>query len=240
MLSEGGKKAVVLLSGGLDSSTVLAIALEQGFQVYALSFDYGQKNRFEFDCARHIAKMANVVEHKVLTIDLRVFGGSSLTSSDPVEKGRSLLQIGQGVPHTYVPVRNTLFLAYALAWAEVLGACDLFIGVNAVDSSGYPDCRPEFIEAFGELANLATKIGTDLGKRITIHAPLLSLSKSEIISWGMDLGVDYSKTMTCYDPLPDGISCGTCDACILRQRGFVAAGLSDPLPYCKTLGVVAK
>jgi 7-cyano-7-deazaguanine synthase len=229
------KKAIVLLSGGLDSTTTLALAKSEGYEVYAISFDYGQKNRFELERAAVIAELWGVVQHKKVLLDLRVFGGSSLTTSTPIEKNRSFTDIGHGIPNTYVPARNTLFLSYALAWAEVIEAADIFIGVNAIDTSGYPDCRPEFIAAFGELANLATKMGTAGGQRITIHAPLQNLTKAQIINLGAALGVDYSLTNSCYDPLPDAIPCGSCDACMLRQKGFYEAGLVDPLPYQKRL-----
>lgn len=221
-------RAVVLLSGGLDSTTALAVSLHEGFEPYALSFDYGQRNRYELERAAEIARRASVREHCKLTIDLRVFGGSSLTSAQPVERGRSVEEIGKGIPSTYVPVRNTLFLSYALAWAEVLGAADIFIGVNAIDTSGYPDCRPEFIRAFEQLANLATKMGSE-GRKIRIHTPLQELTKGQIVSLGLKLGVDYGLTNTCYDPLPGGVPCRMCDACILRARGFAEAGVPDPL-----------
>lgn len=225
------KRAVVLLSGGLDSTTTLAIAKKEPFQVYALSFDYGQKNRFEVIGASRIAKYFEVLEHKVMHIDLTCFGGSSLTSSLAVEKGRNLEQIGSGIPLTYVPARNTLFLSYALAWAEVLGVSDIFIGVNAVDWSGYPDCRSEFIESFENTANLGTRIGTTGETRLKIHTPLINMSKSEIIASGLALGVDYSMTSTCYDPAKDGAACGACDSCTLRIAGFNSLGLKDPILY---------
>jgi 7-cyano-7-deazaguanine synthase len=228
------QKAVVLLSGGLDSTTVLSIASSLGYEIYAMSFDYGQKNKFEIEKAKLSAEKFEVAEHKIVKIDLRVFGGSSLTTDREVER-RSESEIGQGVPSTYVPVRNTLFLSYALAWAEVLNSTDIFIGVNAVDTSGYPDCRPEFISAFEALANLATKIATVDKLKIRIHAPLQEMSKTEIIKTGMSLGVDYSHTSSCYDPVSIDIACGTCDACVLRQRGFLNAGFLDPLAYEKRL-----
>ena len=229
------KKAVVLLSGGLDSTTTLAIAKNRGFEIYALSFDYGQRNRYELQRAAAIAQVYAVKEQKEVSIDLRAFGGSSLTSDAPVERGRSAAEIGQSIPSTYVPVRNTVFLTYALAWAEVLDASDIFIGVNAVDTSGYPDCRPEYIAAFSRLANLATKLGTELGREIVVHAPLQELTKAEIIKTGLEYGVDYSLTNTCYDPGDQGIACGTCDACLLRQQGFLQLDLVDPLPYVTRL-----
>ncbi len=223
------RRAVILLSGGLDSTTVLAVAKQQGFDCYALSFDYGQRNRYELERAAVIARKYEVSEHRSVLLDLRVFGGSSLTSNSPLEQNRELSEIGKGIPSTYVPVRNTLFLSYALAWAEVLEATDIFIGVNAVDTSGYPDCRPEFIQAYEKLANLATKLGTELGRKIVIHTPLQEKTKREIILWGLELGVDYGLTNTCYDPLAGGTPCRRCDACILRAKGFEEAGAVDPL-----------
>lgn len=225
------KPAIVLLSGGLDSTTVLALATNKNFKIYAMSFDYGQKNRFELERSSIIAQEFEVAEHRTVTIDLRAFGGSSLTSEIPVEKNRSLDQIGKGVPLTYVPARNTIFLSYALGWAEVVGANDIFIGVNIMDNSGYPDCRVEFIEAFEKMANLATRSGTEYQQKINIHAPLQFMTKAEIINLGMTLGVDYSLTNSCYDPSPEGVACGGCDACILRKRGFHELGLEDPIPY---------
>lgn len=219
------KPAIVLLSGGLDSTTVLAIAKSQGFRPYALSFDYGQKNRFELIAAARIAEEQGVAQHKVIKLDLRSIGGSSLTTDLQVETNRPLSEIGKKIPSTYVPVRNTLFLSYALAWAEVLTCADIFIGVNAIDTSGYPDCRPEYIDAFVRLANLATKLGTELGREIKIHAPLQTLSKVQIIERGLELGIDYSKTSTCYQAAMDGTPCGECDACILRNQAFRELGL---------------
>ena len=221
-------RAVILLSGGLDSATALACAARDGFELFALSFDYGQKNRLEFRAAGKIAAACGAVEHRIVTIDLRAFGGSSLTSDQPVEKGRSFEEIGTGIPPTYVPARNTIFLSYALAWAEVLGAFDIFIGVNALDWSGYPDCRPEFIAAFEQTANLATRSGVEAGRRIRIHTPLIDLSKAGIIRLGLSLGVDYRQTISCYDPGLDGAPCGGCDSCRLRRRGFEEAGVIDP------------
>ncbi|HQH26402.1 MAG TPA: 7-cyano-7-deazaguanine synthase QueC [Oligoflexia bacterium] len=229
--SDADKRAVVLLSGGLDSTTVLAIAKSAGYELFALSVDYGQRNRTEIECAAATARHWQVREHKRISIDLRTFGGSSLTSDAPVEKSRPESAIGASIPNTYVPARNTLLLAYALAWAEVIRAGHIFIGVNAVDTSGYPDCRPEFIAAFSTLANLATKMTTELRQRIVIHAPLQQMSKAEIIRTGTRLGVDYALTSSCYDPLPGGSPCGCCDACLLRQRGFEQADLTDPLDY---------
>lgn len=229
-MSEHGK-AVVLLSGGLDSATVLAIAQDEGYQVYALSFSYGQRHAWELEAAKKIAVHAAVTEHRIATIDLRALGGSALTGDVEVPKGRPLTEIAQGIPVTYVPARNTIFLSYALAWAEVLGAGDIFLGVNALDYSGYPDCRPEFIEAFEKMANLATKAAV-LGKqRLRIHTPLIALSKAHIIRKGLELGVDYSLTSSCYDPSPTGEACGSCDSCILRKKGFREAGVADPTRY---------
>lgn len=226
-----GKKAVVLLSGGLDSTTVLAIAREQGFAVHALSFDYGQNHRIELECAKRVAQQLGAAQHVVAKVDLRSFGGSALTTDQPVPKNRSAEAIGQGIPVTYVPARNTVFLSLALAFAETLGATDIFIGVNALDYSGYPDCRPEFIAAFEKMANLGTKLGTEGGERITIHTPLIAMTKRQIVQRGLALGVDYGMTMTCYDPSETGEACGECDACLLRLKGFAEAGCSDPVRY---------
>jgi 7-cyano-7-deazaguanine synthase len=224
-------RSVVLLSGGLDSATTTAIARAGGFDVYALSFRYGQRHTAELDAAQRVAQHLGVVKHVVANIDLTLFGGSALTADIPVPKGRDLDVIGHGIPVTYVPARNTIFLSFALAWAEVLGAADIFIGVNALDYSGYPDCRPEYIQAYQRMADLATAAGVEGRQRTTIHTPLLHLTKGEIIRRGMELGVDYSLTVTCYDPGPRGYACGACDACLLRLRGFEDAGLSDPAPY---------
>jgi 7-cyano-7-deazaguanine synthase len=229
--SEHKKEAVVLLSGGLDSATVAAIAASEGFAVHALSFSYGQRHSFELDAARRVAKSLQVAEHRVATIDLRIFGGSALTDDIDVPKGRNSAEMGDGIPVTYVPARNTIFLSFALAWAEVLGSSDIFIGVNALDYSGYPDCRPEFIRAFEQMANLATKAGVEGRQDLTIHAPLMHLTKAGIIRKGMELGVDYSLTSSCYDPAPDGRPCGQCDSCFLRRKGFSENGIDDPLPY---------
>lgn len=220
------KKAVVLVSGGLDSATTLAIARDQGFDCYALSFDYGQRHRYELTASAAVAESLGAAEHRTFTLDLRQFGGSALTDDtiDVPDAG------GEGIPVTYVPARNTVFLSLALAWAEVLEAQDIFIGVNAVDYSGYPDCRPEFIEAFERMANLATKAGVE-GQSMTIQAPLIELSKAEIIQAGTLLGVDYALTISCYNPSPDGLACGRCDSCRLRAEGFAAAGLPDPTRY---------
>ncbi len=225
------RRAVVLLSGGLDSTTTLAIARAQGFDLYALTFEYGQRHKLEVAAARLIAARLGVARHIVVPIDLRVFGGSALTSDLAVPKGRSADAMAEGIPITYVPARNTIFLSYALAWAEVLGSSDLFIGVNAIDYSGYPDCRPEFIAAFQHLANLATKAGVEGKLRLTIHTPLLALTKAEIIRKGLMLGVDYGLTRSCYDPTPEGLACGRCDSCQLRLKGFAEAGQRDPIAY---------
>lgn len=218
------QRAVVLLSGGLDSATALAIANSQGYQCYALSFDYGQRHRFELEAARNVAAAMGVAEHAILPLDLRVFGGSALTADIAVPKDRGTDEMEQGIPVTYVPARNTIFLSVALGWAEVLNAHDIFIGVNAVDYSGYPDCRPEFIAAFESLANLATKAGVEGTGRFTIHTPLIDLTKAQIIRRGWDLGVDYSLTHSCYDPDESGAPCGRCDSCVLREKGFAETG----------------
>ncbi len=233
-MKQSSNSAVVLLSGGLDSTTTLAIAAQKFPETYALTVSYGQKNTHEMRVADTVANLFNVKEHKTINLDLSAFGGSSLTTKEPVERNRNREEIGQGIPSTYVPARNTLFLSLALSWAEALGVVDIFIGVNSVDWSGYPDCRPEYIKAFTEMANLATKMTTE-GKKITIHTPLINLTKSEIIQQGTKLGVDYSKTNTCYDPGAEGNPCGTCDACTLRQQGFLEAGLVDPLNYQTTV-----
>jgi 7-cyano-7-deazaguanine synthase len=225
------KPAVVLLSGGLDSATVAAIASSDGFEINALSFSYGQRHSYELEAARRVAKSLGVAKHRVATIDLRVFGGSALTDEIDVPKGRSTGEMEHGIPVTYVPARNTIFLSFALAWAEVLGANDIFIGVNTLDYSGYPDCRPEFIYAFEQMANLATKAGVEGRQKLAIHAPLMHLTKAEIIKKGRELGVDYSLTSSCYDPAPDGRPCGQCDSCLLRRKGFSENGIADPLRY---------
>ena len=222
--------AVVLLSGGMDSAVAAAEAREQGFELNALSFRYGQRHGAELDAARRVAKSLGAARHVVLDLDLRQFGGSALTTDVPLPTDRSLDVIGTGVPVTYVPARNTIFLSCALGWAEALGALDIFIGVNALDYSGYPDCRPEFIVAFERLANLATRAGTE-GRRFAVHAPLLRLTKRDIVQRGRALGVDFGLTRTCYDLTDDGIACGVCDACRLRLEGFRAAGITDPAPY---------
>lgn len=225
------KHAIVLLSGGLDSATTLAIAREQGFTAHALSFSYGQRHAVELRAAEAVADTLGAAQHKVMEIDLRQFGGSALTADIEVPKGRSEDEMAGAVPITYVPARNTIFLSHALAWAEVLGANDIFIGVNAVDYSGYPDCRPEYIAAFQAMANLALKSATEGGQPLTIHAPLIELTKAEIIAQGVALGVDYGQTISCYDPAEDGSACGACDSCTLRRSGFEAAGIPDPTLY---------
>jgi 7-cyano-7-deazaguanine synthase len=225
------KPAVVLLSGGLDSATAAAIALHDGFQVNALSFSYGQRHGWELEAAHRMVHSLGIASHRLANIDLRVFGGSALTDNIEVPKGRGDDEMARGIPVTYVPARNTIFLSYALAWAEVLGADDIFIGVNALDYSGYPDCRPEYIRAFEAMANLATKAAVEGRQRLTIHAPLIDLTKAQIIRRGVELGVDYSLTSSCYDPASDGRPCGQCDSCQLRRKGFREAGLVDPLPY---------
>ncbi len=226
--------AVVLLSGGLDSATVLALAVRDGFDVYALSFNYGQRHNVELQKAKALADRYAVRRHIVATIDLRVFGGSALTADIPVPKANDIAKSSQEIPVTYVPARNTIFLSYALAFAEVSGARDIFIGVNALDYSGYPDCRPEFISAFERVANLGTRAGVENTDPIRIRVPLIDMTKREIILAGTAAGVDYSMTTSCYDPAPDGNACGQCDACILRLRGFAEAGLKDPAPYIAT------
>jgi len=230
-MSGSERRAVVLVSGGLDSATVLAIARDDGFQPYALSFDYGQKHRFELEAARRICEANRVARHVVYRLDPWALESSALTSNVPVPKDRSDDEMAAGIPITYVPARNTIFLAVALGWAEMLDAGDLFIGVNAVDYSGYPDCRGEFIAAFEKLASLATKSGVEGTTRWRVHAPLISLSKAEIITRGTGLGVDYALTHSCYDPDESGRPCGHCDACQLRLKGFAEAGLDDPLEY---------
>lgn len=223
------KRAICLLSGGLDSSTCLAIARHEGYECYALSFDYGQRHRFELESAARVAEFHGAM-HRTVHFDLRQFGGSALTAAIDVPKHRSSSEMGDGIPVTYVPARNTIFLSFALAWAETIGSQDIFLGVNALDYSGYPDCRPEYIEAFTRLANLSTKAGVE-GARMTIHTPLIALTKAEIVQLGTSLGVDFGKTHSCYDPDAEGRSCGACDSCTLRLKGFAEAGLVDPLVY---------
>lgn len=225
------EKAVVLLSGGLDSATTLAIAKTEGYHPFALSFRYGQRHAVELESARRVAHFLGVTHHAVVDIDLRQFGGSALTSEAAVPKNRRLDEMSSGIPITYVPARNTIFLSFALAWAEVLEAGHIFIGVNALDYSGYPDCRPEFIKAFQDLASLATKSAVSGEVRTKIHAPLVMLTKGQIIRRGLELGIDYSLTSSCYDPAPDGAACGQCDSCQLRLKGFVDAGAVDPIRY---------
>lgn len=227
------KKAVVLLSGGLDSTTVVAIAQATGYEVHALSFRYGQRHSFELDCAARIAQDASVAQHVILDLDLSRFGGSALTSDIAVPKDRDESQMDGEIPVTYVPARNTVFLSCALGWAETLESGDIFIGVNALDYSGYPDCRPEYIEAFQTMANLATRGGVEGTLPVTIHTPLLNMTKAEIIQRGQELGVDYRRTISCYDPDDQGLACGHCDACQLRLKGFREAGLKDPVDYQK-------
>jgi 7-cyano-7-deazaguanine synthase len=227
-------KAVVLLSGGLDSSTVLAIAQRDGFDVSAISFRYGQRHAVEIEAASRVAAAAGVARHVIVDIDLRVFGGSALTSDIAVPKHESVEELAADIPVTYVPARNTVFLSYALAFAEVLNADNIFVGVNALDYSGYPDCRPEYIDAYERMANLATRRGVE-GHKLSIHAPLIDKTKAETVKLGLDLGVDYSLTRSCYDPEPNGNSCGHCDSCLLRVRAFKELGLSDPIPYAEPI-----
>jgi 7-cyano-7-deazaguanine synthase len=233
------KKAVVLLSGGLDSTTVLAIAKNDGFVPYALSFRYGQRHETELAAAARVASAVGAAEHVIADVNLNVFGGSALTAQIDVPKQRTDAEMSRGIPITYVPARNTVFLSIALAWAEVLEADDIFVGVNALDYSGYPDCRPEYISAFEQMANLATKAAVEGRQRIQIHAPLIELSKAQIIQRGLALGVDYGITHSCYDPDSDGRACGSCDSCLLRLKGFREAGIPDPTTYRERLEVVA-
>jgi 7-cyano-7-deazaguanine synthase len=225
-------KTVVLLSGGLDSTTTLAIAQSEGFACHAITFQYGQRHAGEIEAAKRIARRLGAVEQIVVPIDLRQFGGSALTGDLPVPKDRPLDAMSHGIPITYVPARNTIFLSFALAWAEVLGAYDIFLGVNALDYSGYPDCRPEYIAAFEKLANLATKAGVE-GRALKLHTPLIQWTKGQIIRRGLELGVDYALTTSCYDPTPNSIACGRCDACLLRLKGFAENGIADPAEYVK-------
>ncbi len=225
------KKAVVLLSGGLDSATAFAIARSEGYACHALSFAYGQRHSRELESAKKVAAALGAVEHLILNLDLRLIGGSALTADIAVPKGRSAAEIGHGIPITYVPARNTIFLAHALGWAEALGAEDLFFGANFLDASGYPDCRPEYVEAFERLANLATKAGVEGKSRFKMRTPLIRMTKAEIIKRGQALGVDFALTWSCYEPAADGRACGLCDSCALRLKGFREAGLADPLPY---------
>ena len=228
------KTAVLLLSGGIDSTTTLAIALSEGYDAYAMSFRYGQRHKVELACAENIAKAMGVKQHTVVDIDLRTFGASALTADIEVPKHRSDAEMGEDIPITYVPARNTIFLSYALAWAEVLAADTIFIGVNALDYSGYPDCRPEYIHAYQTMANLATRAGVEGRTELVIRTPLIDKTKAEIIQIGAKLGVDYSLTLSCYDPGADGSACGSCDSCLLRKRGFAEAGIPDPTRYQKS------
>ncbi len=225
------QKAVVLSSGGLDSTTVMAIAANEGYELFSLSFHYGQRHAFELNAAKKVAIAFNAVKHLVIKIDLAAIGGSALTDTIEVPKNREKKQMDSGIPITYVPARNTIFLSYALAWAEVLGAFDIFIGVNAIDYSGYPDCRPEYIQAYETMANLATRAGVEGKKPLRIQTPLLNLKKSQIIQKGIELGVRYEMTHSCYDPSEHGLACGECDSCILRKEGFLEAGIQDPTHY---------
>ena len=225
------QKAVVLLSGGLDSATALAVARRDGFACHALTIAYGQRHVVELEAAIQVARSLGAVEHRMMQLDLRAFGGSALTADIPVPQGRSEQEMSSGIPVTYVPARNTVFLSLALGWAEVLGAFDIYVGVNCLDYSGYPDCRPEFIDAFEKLANVATKAGVEKQGTFHIHAPLIRLTKAEIIQLGVSLGVDYGLTHSCYDPRPGGAACGRCDSCQLRRAGFLAAGVPDPTNY---------
>jgi 7-cyano-7-deazaguanine synthase len=230
-MKSDGRRAVVLLSGGLDSATTLAVAQRDGFRCHAMTIAYGQRHAAELEAARRVAESLGASEHRIVPLDLRAFGGSALTANLEVPKDRSAEEMSAGIPITYVPARNTIFLALALAWAEVLDSFDIYIGVNAIDYSGYPDCRPEFVSAFEDLANLATKAAVEHRGRYQIHAPLVQLSKAEIIRLGLDLGVNYALTHSCYDPAPDGVACGRCDSCRLRREGFAAAGVPDPTRY---------
>jgi 7-cyano-7-deazaguanine synthase len=233
----GQRKAIVLLSGGLDSTTTLAIAKEQGFEPYALTFRYGQRHEIEVRAAHQISKRLGAAQHVVVDIDLRLFGGSALTGDSPVPKNRTADQMNHGIPITYVPARNTIFLSFALAWAEVLQSWDVFIGVNALDYSGYPDCRPEYVQAYERMANLATKAAVEERGHLQIHAPLIALSKSQIVQRGLALGIDYSLTTSCYDPSTEGEACGECDSCTLRLKGFREAGAEDPIRYRNRVAV---
>jgi 7-cyano-7-deazaguanine synthase len=225
------KKAVVLLSGGIDSTTAMAIAKHEGFEIYSLSFSYGQRHAFELKAAQKVADAIGVAEHLVINVDIEQIGGSSLTDDIDVPKDRDEISMSREIPVTYVPARNTIFLSYALAWAEVLESSDIFIGVNAIDYSGYPDCRPEYTEAFERMANLATKAGVEGITKIRIRTPLIHLTKAQIIKKGVELGIDYSLTHSCYDPGPQGLACGRCDSCFLRKKGFKEAGVTDPTRY---------
>jgi 7-cyano-7-deazaguanine synthase len=227
------KKAVVLLSGGLDSTTALAVARHQGYTVHALSFQYGQRLKHELECAANVARYFGVMQHVIFDVNIAAFGGSALTADIEVPKDRVAEEMERDIPVTYVPARNTIFLSIALAWAEVLGSHDIFLGVNALDYSGYPDCRPEYVAAFEKMANLATKAGVSGEQRLQIHTPLINLTKAQIINLGRNLGVAYGLTSSCYDPVHDGQPCGRCDACVLRLKGFREAGVEDPLAYAQ-------
>ena len=226
-------RAVVLLSGGLDSATTLAVAREEGYECFALSFDYGQRHARELESAKQVAASLGAVKHLTLRLDLRAIGGSALTADIEVPKGRSHEAMAAGIPVTYVPARNTIFLSHALAWAETLGSQDIFIGVNVLDASGYPDCRPEFVEAFERLANLATQAGVEGTSRFRVHTPLITLSKAQIVARAFELGVNLSLTWSCYEPEPDGRACGLCDSCLLRKKGFAEARIADPVPSAR-------
>ncbi len=234
------RRAIVLLSGGLDSATVLACAKRDGFTPLAMTFRYGQRHSVEIEASRRVAAANGVAQHVVVDIDLRQWGGSALTADVAVPKDRDVEMPSEEIPITYVPARNTIFLSFALAWAEVAGAHDIFIGVNALDYSGYPDCRPEYIDAFARMANLATRAGVEDSQRLRIHAPLQHLSKAQIVLMGSELGVDYALTTSCYDPAPNGIACARCDACQLRLKGFAAAGVRDPIPYASTTAALGE
>lgn len=231
MENKGKRKAVVLSSGGVDSTTAMAMARSEGYEVYSLSFNYGQRHAHELKAAKRVAKALGAKDHLVIKIDMKKIGGSALTANINVPKGRNEGEMQHDIPVTYVPARNTIFLSFALAWAEVLGASDIFIGVNAIDYSGYPDCRPEYIEAFERMADLATKAGVESKTKLKIRTPLIRMTKAEIIRKGTELGVDYGMTHSCYDPTPEGKSCGECDSCLLRKKGFREAGIPDPTRY---------
>jgi len=239
MGTSANKKAIVLLSGGLDSTTTLAIAQSEGYTPYAITFKYGQRHDAEIAAARRVAAQFDVANHVIANIDLRMFGGSALTADIDVPKGRAIDEMSEGIPITYVPARNTIFLSLALAWAETLEISDLFLGVNALDYSGYPDCRPEYIAAYETMANLATKAGVEGRQHLTIHTPIIDMTKSQIIQAGLALGVDYGITRSCYDPSPQGESCGQCDSCQLRLKGFAEVGSRDPAPYQPEQGAPA-
>ena len=229
---DDNKKAIVLLSGGLDSATCLAIAKDNGFECFGISFDYGQRHNVELEASKNLSKYFGITEHKIIRLDMRNLGGSALTADIEVPKADTAEEISDGIPVTYVPARNTIFLSYALGWAEILNCSDIFIGVNALDYSGYPDCRPEFIESFQHMANLATKTSVTEGPLLRINTPLIDMTKAQIIIKGMQLGVDYALTSSCYDPSDEGRPCGRCDSCLLRAKGFAEAGIPDPVLSC--------